>query len=70
MVLNDVSDPHGVALLTEPRGEADHGGDLVVEGHQLLEPQHARSHHRAHTQSREANTSLENLNRALTPDRE
>ena len=70
MVLNNISDPHGVTLLTEPRGEADHGGDLVVDRDHLLEPQHARSHHRAHPEPGEADTGLENLDRALAPDRE
>ena len=50
MVLDNVSDPHGVALLTEPRGEADDGCDLVVDRDQLLEPQHARSEHGAHAE--------------------
>ena len=63
-------DPHGVTLLTETRREADDGRDLVVDRDQLLEPQHARSEHRAHTEPGETDTGLENLDGALTPDRE
>ena len=70
LIQYDFSDTHGVALLTQPRGKADDGGDLVIDRHQVLEPQHACSHHRANPEPREADTSLEKLNGALAPERE